>query len=262
MLKNKKIRIILICLTIVLALSVTVFAKQVTETVNIMYDNIKILIDGVEFNAKDANGNDIEPFIYNGTTYLPVRAIANAFDKEVDWEPQTSTVILGSKSYDWLDQMGYADYETSMPENSINIISANTKAEDGMIFDRGLDFKLNYGSYDGGIKKLNDGTMLCYQEVTYLLNNNYKTFEGTLCTLEARKPNMDSEQHIIIKMYGDGNLIYTSPILSSGSKSTPFCINVSGYKTLKMRVEIPNVYVAGQFAHTDVGVADARLEKK
>ena len=38
----------------------------------------------------------------------------NAFDKNVDWEPQTSTVILGSKNYDWLDQMGYADYEMEM----------------------------------------------------------------------------------------------------------------------------------------------------
>lgn len=246
----------------VFALSITVFAKQVTETVNIMYDNIKILIDGVEYNPKDANGNDIEPFIYNGTTYLPVRAIANAFDKEVDWEPQTSTVVIGSKNYDWLDQMGYVDYETSMPNNVMTTIHEKTKATDGMIYDRGLDFQLNYGSYDDGIKTLNDGTMLCYQEITYLLNNNYKAFNGTLCTLEADEPTDGREQHIIIKMYGDGNLIYTSPILSSGSKSSSFDVNVSNYKILKIRVEIPNVYVGMQSAHTNVGIADARLEKK
>jgi hypothetical protein len=131
-----------------------------------------------------------------------------------------------------------------------------------MIYDRGLNFQLNYGSYDDGILKLNDGTMLCYQEVSYLLNQNYKKFNGTLCTLDVDKPTDGREQHVIIKVYGDGNLIYTSPILSSGSKSTAFDIDVENYKLLKIKVEIPNVYVGSQFAHTNVGIADARLSKK
>ena len=84
MFKTKKSRIILTSVAVIIALSVTVLAKQATETISVMYDNIKILIDGVEYTAKDVNGNVIEPFIYNGTTYLPVRGIANAFDKDVD----------------------------------------------------------------------------------------------------------------------------------------------------------------------------------
>ena len=58
----------------------------------------KIEIDGEEFIAKDVNGNVVEPFIYNGTTYLPVRAIATAFDKDVAWDESTYTVKLNSKS--------------------------------------------------------------------------------------------------------------------------------------------------------------------
>jgi len=260
---RKKLQGIVVSLLIsVLIMSIGGWAKQETETINIIYDNIKIFIDGKEYQPADANGNAVEPFIYNGTTYLPVRAIANAFDKEVDWEAQTSTVTLGSKSYDWLDQMWYVDYKASMPENVISTISDKAKACDGMIYDRGLNFQLNYGSYDGGILKLNDGTMMCYQEVSYLLNQNYKKFSGTLCTLDVDKPTDGREQHIIIKMYGDGNLIYTSPILSSGSKSTAFEIDVEKYKLLKIKVEIPNVYVGSQFAHTNVGIADARLSKK
>ncbi|MBQ3038536.1 MAG: hypothetical protein IJD30_05100, partial [Clostridia bacterium] len=193
-----------------------VFAKQATEKISVIYDNIKIIIDGKEYQPTNAKGETVEPFIYEGTTYLPVRAIANAFDKEVDWEAQTSTVTLGSKNYDWLDQMGYADYEASMPENVINTIPSQTRAYDEMLFDRGLSFQLSYGSYDDGILKMNDGTMLCYQEVSYLLNGNYKSFSGTLCTLDVDKPTDGREQHIIIKVYGDGSLIYTSPVLSSG----------------------------------------------
>ena len=46
MFKTKKSRTILVLLALVLTLSGTVFAKQATETISVMYDNIKILIDG------------------------------------------------------------------------------------------------------------------------------------------------------------------------------------------------------------------------
>lgn len=73
------------------------FAKQLSEKVDIFYNNIKIFIDGTELVPKDANGNTVEPFIMNGTTYLPVRAVANAFGKDVDWNGETQTVYLGAK---------------------------------------------------------------------------------------------------------------------------------------------------------------------
>lgn len=38
----------------------------------------------------------IEPFIHNGTTYLPVRALAEALGQEVDWDQETATVLIAS----------------------------------------------------------------------------------------------------------------------------------------------------------------------
>ena len=73
------------------------FAKEAYETISVIYNNIKIEIDGEELIAKDANGAIVEPFIYNGTTYLPVRAIAEAFDKDVAWDEETYTVSLTTK---------------------------------------------------------------------------------------------------------------------------------------------------------------------
>lgn len=250
MFKTKKSRTILVLLALVLTLSVTVFAKQATETISVMYDNIKILIDGVEYTAKDANGNVIEPFIYNGTTYLPVRGIANAFDKNVDWEPQTSTVILGSKNYDWLDQMGYANYETSAAHNTLTAWDTNQKADDGMKYDRGLKLKLYYDADEN-----NDGTYSSYQNVEYLLNNNYKSFRGKLVCVDY-----NNKQSAIIKIYGDGNLLYTSPPMSKGTKTVEFDIDISNYKVLKINADIPNLM--RDYDQTTVGIVDARLEKK
>lgn len=72
-------------------------AKNMYEKIDVLYNDVKIEIDGEEFIAKDVNGNVVEPFIYNGTTYLPVRAIATAFDKDVAWDESTYTVKLTTK---------------------------------------------------------------------------------------------------------------------------------------------------------------------
>ena len=73
------------------------FAKQISETAELFYNSIKIYIDGGEIVPKDANGNIVEPFIMNGTTYLPVRAISNAFGKDVEWDGTTQSVYIGEK---------------------------------------------------------------------------------------------------------------------------------------------------------------------
>ena len=69
-------------------------AKTESETLEAWFSDIKIMINGTEIQPKDANGNRVEPFIVNGTTYLPVRAIGEALQKEVRWDGTTNTVFL------------------------------------------------------------------------------------------------------------------------------------------------------------------------
>ena len=67
--------------------------KQITAT----YKDIKLYVDGKEVVPKDAGGNVVEPFVSNGTTYLPVRAVGEALGKEVTWDGTTNTVYIGQK---------------------------------------------------------------------------------------------------------------------------------------------------------------------
>jgi len=235
------------------------FAKQASETINVIYDNIKILIDGKEYQPKDVNGNVVEPFIYKGTTYLPVRAIANAFDKEVDWEAQTSTVTLGSKNYDWLDQMGYVDYETTGAANSFSAIPSRTQTSDGKFQNRGIQFYLN--DYDAS-RETEDGSSRCSQSISYLLNNNYKDFVGSFSYINNSNRSMPSK----ITIYGDGKVICNSPNLSYGMQTADFKVNVENVKILKIQVDYinsrsDNSYVSGNWLSYPC-IADARLSKK
>lgn len=72
------------------------FALEGSKKVRVDYNNIKISLDGKLVSPSDANGNYVEPFAINGTTYLPVRAVGNAMGLSVGWDPNTNTVILNS----------------------------------------------------------------------------------------------------------------------------------------------------------------------
>ncbi len=79
-----------------IALIGTASAVVGSQSITAAYNNIKIVVDGSAITPKDASGNTVEPFVYNGTTYLPVRAIATALGKEVTWDSSANTVYLGT----------------------------------------------------------------------------------------------------------------------------------------------------------------------
>ncbi len=70
------------------------FAANRSETIQRTFRDIKIKLNGSEVIPKDANGNIVEPFLINGTTYLPVRAVGEAMGLNVDWDGETSTILL------------------------------------------------------------------------------------------------------------------------------------------------------------------------
>jgi hypothetical protein len=68
-----------------------------TGTFAVAYDDIKIYVGGKEIVPKDAAGNAAEPFIVGGTTYLPVRAVAEAFGLSVSWDGLSKSVYVGAQ---------------------------------------------------------------------------------------------------------------------------------------------------------------------
>lgn len=93
--KSIKSFVVGIIVGIMLLSAFDVFADN--KNIEAFYNNIKLSIDGKMVELKDTKGNAIEPFIYEGTTYLPVRAIAEALGMEVKFNETTNTVELTKK---------------------------------------------------------------------------------------------------------------------------------------------------------------------
>ena len=80
--------------TAVAGLAVPALAATGSRNVRVDYSDIKLVINGETVTPKDGDGNVVEPFTIDGTTYLPVRAVANALGMDVSWNGNTNTVTL------------------------------------------------------------------------------------------------------------------------------------------------------------------------
>ncbi len=56
--------------------------------------DIKIFYDSKIQTFEDANGKVVYPLSYNGTTYLPVRAVSNLFNLKIDWDGKNNIVVI------------------------------------------------------------------------------------------------------------------------------------------------------------------------
>lgn len=61
-------------------------ASNVAEQIQaeLRYD-FKIIYDGDVQDFKNVNGETVYPILYEGSTYLPIRAVSNLFGKEITW---------------------------------------------------------------------------------------------------------------------------------------------------------------------------------
>ena len=65
-----------------------VTAQSGTQTVQATYRNINVTLNGTP------QAMSVEPFLVNGSTYVPLAAISNLLGVQADWHPATNTVAL------------------------------------------------------------------------------------------------------------------------------------------------------------------------
>ncbi len=198
-------------LSSVILFSIIAYATNTTTLYNVRANGVKIVIDGRELHPTDVNGNKVEPIIYNGTTYLPVRAVANAFNKAVQWDGPNYTVYLG-------DMDGKLKYPTVELENMTSINDKMYKTN--KLTD-------NYGNRYGRAILNEYHSAIEYE---FLLNMKYSRFKGVLYVPEGTT----SSESGYLQIIADGNTIYTSPEMTRASSPVYIDVDVTGYNDVKI----------------------------
>lgn len=200
-----------------------------------VYTGVNIYIDDVKLDPKDANGNPVEAFVYEGTTYLPVRAVGEAVGKTVQWEGKTDSVYLGKHTGEkpavWLKDLDYFkgdDWRT--PENS-------TWSDDSVKDNMG---KVHKNVISGDISN------------TYKLNGQYSKITGTFF-YNYRSRSYGSTFNL--KIYGDGELLYSATV-GGGIEPIDFSVDLTG--VLELKVVLDNSWTTGGWYYR-VAIADCGL---
>ena len=93
------------------------FAASNLQEIRAFFDSgLKFKLHGKDYTPANDQGVPTLPITYNGTTYLPVRAISNALDVAISYDAQTKTISLGEKSEGTPIADGFNDmYHTKDP---------------------------------------------------------------------------------------------------------------------------------------------------
>ena len=84
----------MISVVVVFALLITsALAASSYQTITVDY-NINLEINGGTPELTDADGNQVKPFVHNGTTYVPIRAVAEEMGAYVGYDANTRTAII------------------------------------------------------------------------------------------------------------------------------------------------------------------------
>ena len=202
---------------------------SVRKTLNVIYNNIKLVVDGkpVEF-GKDSAGNQIEPFIYNGTTYLPVRAVGEALGKKVDWDGATRTVYIGQKP----GEVSYMT-ETIQPYKNYGVRIYN--------LDNSKKFSMAGVGYNSGYSF--GGHITTY--LLFNLNGEYSEISGTLGAIS-----WDTTLTRDLNIYLDGKL-YKS--ISVDPNNLPEDITIPVDEVMQLKLESPYYGRGGTNGDTYIG---------
>ena len=220
-------------------------ATDGSRNIDIFFRNIKIMIDGAEYVPTDADGNVVEPLIYNGTTYLPVRAVANAFGKEVKWNGESATVYLGKanrlEADNRLDMIQYTNYEEGHKDHWMEKVNGTINDYNNNIYSNGFVF----------YTKKNLVEELLYFNVDFPINGQYSALTGKIIlpksieTTTRSLSNCSTSETTVIITDENGVALYEATGVTA-SMPFSFDINVKGVNKLTVKVvtQTGNSYVA------------------
>ena len=195
------------------------FAALMSKAIQVS-TGVNIYLDDNKFIPMDAYGNQVEVFIYNGTTYLPARAISEAIGKPVQWEGSTSSVYIGKHSS---DNPAVMIYDLSTFTGSKFYLEQNATDNLGTRYTNVACKTAGYGSPN---------------ETVYRLNGVYSSIRGTNFILEREK---NTDHSLTLSFYGDGKLLYTSYV-QNGLYPDTFNVDITGVLELTIKTSGTNLH--------------------
>ena len=138
----------LILTVVVTALSVSAMAAASSRTIQVE-DGIQLSLNGATFIPRDVNGKEVSVFLYNGTTYVPVRAVSEAMGVDVSFDSATRTVALVTPDQSAAQQgSSTGSYISAERAKEIALADTGVAAADAVFLRAQLDWDDGRAEYE------------------------------------------------------------------------------------------------------------------
>jgi hypothetical protein len=206
-----------------LSLSLNVFgAGTLTQITVYLNTGIKVMLNGKAFEPADPDdGTKLVPITYRGSTYLPMRAVAEAAGIKVTWDANTETAYLGEVGGDISkDSVSYIKASPDFVYNGNKTYRLSSRTPEELKTSDGTQF--SFGYVTGGSRSVN---MEVNTEFQY---NKFKARIWAEDTLTK-----DDLQIQVV----DENRVPVKELKVSNGKITELELNVKDTKTLRVYVQ-------------------------
>lgn len=207
---KKRLLSLALALVLVTAVTIPAWGALTTKTIEVL-TGVDIFVDGVKMEPKDANGNPVETFVYNGTTYVPLRAVSQSLGYNVNWDGANKRVYIGERP-------GEKQYliSTLTPYQVRNFATPITVTMAGQKYANTIQ---------------SDGNLAgCW--ALYNLNGQYTSLSFDMGHVDGEIMTDGT-----VNIYLDGTLAFSADM---GAEDLPAHFTVPLYNALQMKLEISN----------------------
>lgn len=199
------------------------------KTIDVLVGGINIYVDGVLQEPKNVKGDPVQPIVWEGTTYLPVRAVTNMLtDKEVNWDQASMSVYIGKQPAAPSVQLD--KLEIYNPNSAYAFMFVDSKAAFQKADKTVEAYNRLRVSFDGNYAENHTGY------ATYILDSQYSKLTGKL---DVEYTQIGTKKGIglafySVDSYGEENLIQKY-FVRAGDPPVNVEVPLIGVATLKIK---------------------------
>ncbi len=176
---KKELKGFIIGVILTMAFSVS---ANVWQSISVQPNSVNIVVNGEKIN--------VDNFLYNDTTYIPIRAVSTALSQDVSYDDKTNTAYIGKKG---IDKVETEELKPQKLENEITFdVNGRQIATEGVYYDEN---GVKYCPKDYFIQKL----MMKNTYIDFITTNEGSTNESYNVILRSGKPNSRKTTDEIIK---------------------------------------------------------------
>ena len=240
--KKKTLALILtLCMTLTAVIGFTAGAAAaggLQEIKAYLNSGISIKLDGEAKVLTDASGVRTYPISYNGTTYLPIRSIADLLGVEVNWDQATASVLLGkTKGVDLIDTYKYYD-RSSTYNRQVQSSEKQEQEISGIACSHWLRIHQSWGSVGKGH----------LDHISFNILGKYDTLTFRYY----------SEKDVILRVLGDNDSILFEREITGGQVAQTVTIPL--LKTNQIKFQTEKLLGEGSSTYGNTYVFDAYLD--